>query len=124
MNSIEVSPSQNPLEVEHFITTKRQLEEVFLPASRPDTPGKRSPYVTLFAVRHSRDLDFDSARRRSLQTGKNRIFIEYAAPDEAIIVGYYAKNIKDLHTYEERVGTKQKEYYAQRGITIVAFNED
>ena len=112
------TPSRNLLEADIFVTTKRQFEQVFLPASRHTTPSRRSSYVTLFAVRHRRDIDFDSARARSIQTGKNNIFIEYADANEAVIVGYYAKNLKDLRIYERRVGNRQRAFFAQGDIFI------
>lgn len=108
-----------------FVTTKKQLEEVFQPASRPDTQGKRSPYVTLFAVRRVREIEFAGLRARSIETGNDMITqaLEFVEPDEPIILGYFAKNKKDRNTFETRVGKRQKEYFAKRGIKLVFRNK-
>jgi len=111
--------SPEPIEGVPLVITKRQFEEVFRPASRSDITRLRSNYVTLFAVRIQRISDFDSVRRRSIENGKDNIALDFAKPEDAIVVGFRAKNEKDLNTFNVQVGKRQKKYFAQKNISLV-----
>jgi len=111
--------SHEPIETAPIVTTKRQLDDVFRPASRSDITRLRSNYVTLFAVRLQHLNNFKSVRRRSIDSGKDTVMVGFAKPEDAIVVGFIAKNKKDLHTFNVRVGINQKIYFAQKGVRLV-----